>query len=109
MSTASSARSRSTTGRGPTRDGRAVDRNVPGTPALHLVSMDGVRYRSYVVRIWLADPQERADTRMRVEWIAQGIEVEARGAPAADLAARLDRIFTRSLERMTGGTATRWT
>jgi hypothetical protein len=55
--------------------------------------MDGVRYRSYVVRIWLADPQERADTRVRVEWIAQGIEVEARGAPAADLAARLDRII----------------
>jgi hypothetical protein len=55
--------------------------------------MDGVCYRSYVVRVWLADPPERAETRMRVEWIAQGIEIEARGAPAADLAAQLDRIF----------------
>jgi hypothetical protein len=55
--------------------------------------MDGLRYRSYVVRVWLADPAEPARTRMRVEWIAPGIEVEARGARAADLAARLDRIF----------------
>jgi len=55
--------------------------------------MDGFRYRSYVVRIWLADPAEPALARARVEWIAPGIEVEVRGEPAADLAARLERIL----------------
>jgi hypothetical protein len=55
--------------------------------------MDVVRYRSYVVRVWLAGPSEPTSTRIRVEWIAPGIEVEERGARAADLAARLDRIF----------------
>jgi hypothetical protein len=55
--------------------------------------MDAVRYRSYVVRVWNAGPSEPAGTRIRVEWIAPGIEVEVRGERAADLAARLDLVF----------------
>lgn len=55
--------------------------------------MDSVSYRSYVVRVWHAGPSDPAETRVRVEWIASGIEVELRGACAADLAARLALAF----------------
>jgi hypothetical protein len=57
--------------------------------------MDGIRYRSYVVRVWLGDPSDPADARVRIEWIAPGIEVETHGARAADLAARLEQAFDR--------------
>lgn len=59
----------------------------------HRVRMGGVRYRAYVVRVWLSDDADPAGARMRIEWIAPGIEVETLGEPAADLAARLERVF----------------
>jgi hypothetical protein len=80
------------TGRRPRHDGHVVVRNVLGTPVLQPACIDGVRYRSYVVRVWLTGTSEPTSTRIRVEWIASGIEAEERGARAADLAAQLDRI-----------------
>ena len=55
--------------------------------------MQGLRYRSYVVRAWTSDGGAPADARARIEWIGPGIEVETRGSAAADLAAWLERAF----------------
>jgi hypothetical protein len=64
--------------------------------------VDGIRYRSYVVRVWLGDPSDPADARVRIEWIAPGIEVETHGARAADLAARLAQAFDRDATEYDG-------
>lgn len=55
--------------------------------------MGGLRYRSYVVRTWTAEEPDPLDARARIEWIGPGIEIEARGSAAADLATWLERAF----------------
>jgi hypothetical protein len=55
--------------------------------------MQGLRYRSYVVRTWTSDEGAPADARARIEWIGPGIQVETRGSAASDLAAWLERAF----------------
>jgi hypothetical protein len=79
--------------------------NATGTPDRQPALVDGLRYRSYVIRVWVADPADTPRTRMRIERIATGTEVEVRGTPAADLAARLERILDPdpSDDRQTGG------
>ncbi len=49
--------------------------------------MDGSRYRSYVVRVWRLREVGDAGTRVVVEEVQSGSQVELRGSTAAALAA----------------------
>jgi hypothetical protein len=58
--------------------------------------MDRTRYRSWLIRAWPAGgPGEDAKgtSRVCIECIAHGTEVEIRGEPAADLAGRIEAAF----------------
>lgn len=68
---------------------RVPRRNAGGTAAAQPLPMDGVRYRAWLIRSW----QAGGSTRMRIEWVARGTEVEIRGESAADLAARVEGAF----------------
>lgn len=85
---------------------RAPRRNMRGTAAAQPLPMDGVRYRAWLVRSWQAE----GSTRMRIESVARGTEVEIRGERAADLAARVEEAFDRevgaSIEAGTPGAPT---
>jgi hypothetical protein len=70
---------------------RIPQRNARGTTAMQPLPMDGVRYRAWMIRSW----QTGGSTRMRIEWIARGIEVEIEGEHAADLATRVEEAFDR--------------
>lgn len=58
-----------------------------------LRSMDRIRYRSYLVRTWQVAGPDPDATRVRVEWIARGEEVEVRGRRADNLAVALADAF----------------
>jgi hypothetical protein len=51
--------------------------------------VDGTGYRSYVIRVWSRGRDGEQATRVGIEEVQSGRQIELRGEPAADVGARI--------------------